>query len=42
VKLESVREILPDLMKNNDNNLNCVLYVLEKEYKVKVVVFSNV
>jgi len=36
VKLASVKEILPDLLKDNDRNLNRVLLVLTEEYQINV------
>jgi len=36
VKLDSVEEIIPDLMKDNDHNLNRVLHVLENKYRIRV------
>lgn len=35
-KLESVAAILPDLVKENSQNLNVILDILEKNYEVKI------
>ena len=35
-KLDSVKEIIPDLVRENSRNLNAVLAILEEKYKIKV------
>ncbi|MEN5308950.1 hypothetical protein ABE425_15680 [Chryseobacterium cucumeris] len=36
MKLEPVKDILPDLVKQNSRNLNVVLSILEKEQAIKI------
>ena len=36
LKLEPVKNILPDLVKQNSRNLNVVLSILEKEHAIKI------
>ena len=35
-KLDSVKEIIPDLVRENSRNLNAVLAILEEKYQIKV------
>ena len=35
-KLEGVKEIIPQLVKEHSRNLNIVLSILEKEYTIKI------
>ncbi len=36
LKLEKVKDVLPDLVKENSRNLNVVLDILDKKYEIKV------
>lgn len=36
LKLDPVKDILPDLVKENSRNLNVVLNILEREYEIKI------
>jgi hypothetical protein len=36
VKLDSVKEILPELVKENSRNLNVVLSILAEKYQINV------
>lgn len=36
LKLDPVKDILPDLVKENSRNLNVVLNILEREHEIKI------